>query len=60
MKSIKELLGYYGKCCVSEYVFEHNRVYPSGEEGKKLMEQDAFKLEDIKGQKKAIEYILSE
>lgn len=60
MKSIKELLEYYGKCCVSEYAFEHNRTYPAGDEGIKRMEQDALKLEDIKGQKKAIEYIMSE
>lgn len=58
MRSIKDILEYYGKCCVSEYVFEHTNDYPAGHEGQKFMEQDALKLEDIRGQKKVIEYIL--
>ncbi len=56
MKTKKELLEYYGKCCVSEYLLDTN-AYPSGKKGKGMMEKDERKLEDIRGQKKAIEFI---
>ena len=59
MKTIKEVLEYYGKCCVTEYILESNRAYPAGEEGHRALERDGLKLEDIRGQKKAIEHILS-
>jgi len=57
MKTGKEILEYYGKCCVSESSFEKNMAYPAGEKGETLARMDAFKIENIRGQKKAIEFI---
>lgn len=60
MKTKKEILEYYGKCCVSEYCICKNEDYPSGKEGVALARKDAAKLENILGQKKAIEFILEQ
>ena len=57
MKNEKELLEYYGKCCVSEYTLDRSN-YPSSKEGERYSQQDAMKLENIRGQKLAIEYII--
>jgi hypothetical protein len=57
MKNQKEILEYYGKCCVSEYLLATDRKYPSGEKGEILERSDNRKIENIKGQKKAIEFI---
>jgi len=57
MKTSKEILGLYGKCCVTEYVFEEITDYQAGKQGEKMMRQDRMKLENIKGQKKAIEWL---
>ena len=57
MKTKKELLEYYGKCCVSEYALSENRIYTNDKEGEQLKEKDTLKLECISGQKKAIEFI---
>ena len=58
MKPIKEVLEYYGKCCVTEYVLESFKDYPSGKSGEESRRKDLFKLEYIRGQKLAIEHIL--
>lgn len=60
MKSKKELLKYYGMCCVSEYLLSGSKDYPSGAEGNILIKKDELELENILGQKKAIEFILGE
>jgi len=57
MKTNKELLEYYGQCCVSEHLLCESRDYPSGKEGENIIGKDTLKLEDIRGQKKAIEFI---
>ena len=60
MKATREILEYYGKCCVSEYCLCKDRNYPDNEKGKALERKDSSKIEDIRGQKKAIEYILDQ
>ncbi len=57
MKTKKEILEYYGKCCVSEYSLSKTKAYPSGEKGEHLARKDGLKIENIRGQKKAIEHI---
>jgi len=57
VKTKKEILEYYGKCCVSEYCLTENRKYPDNEAGKAMAKKDDVKIEDIRGQKKAIEFI---
>ena len=57
MKTKKELLKYYGMCCVSEFCLCENRAYPAGKEGDTLARKDDSKIENIRGQKKAIEFI---
>lgn len=57
MKTKTELLEYYGRCCVSEYLLIGKREYSADEAGEKLLRKDTLKLEYIRGQKKAIEFI---
>ncbi len=57
MKTKKEMLEYYGKCCVSEYCLCENKDYPAGEKGKSNQRRDSLKIENIRDQKKAIEFI---
>ena len=58
MKTKKEILEYYGRCCVSEFSLSKNRNYPDGVKGEAMSKKDDFKLENIRGQKKAIEFIM--
>lgn len=57
MKTKKELLEYYGKCCVSDYCLSQEKNYPAGEKGENLAKRDNLKLANIQGQIKAIIYI---
>lgn len=57
MKTKKEMLEYYGKCCVSEYCLCENKDYPAFEEGKRAKATREGIIENIRGQKKAIEFI---
>lgn len=59
MKTKKEILKYYGMCCVSEVELTKRKDYPAGEKGKDLEHVDNMRLENILGQKKAIEFICS-
>lgn len=58
MKTKREILEYYGKCCVSEYCLSVKQIYPAGEKGDGMAKKDAMKLENILGQKVAIEHII--
>jgi len=57
MKTKKEVLEYYGQCCVSEYLLTQPTYYSADEKGKAMALKDASKLENIRGQKKAIEFV---
>jgi len=57
MKTKKEILEYYGKCCVSEYCLTEIKDYPINDKGEAMIKKDAFTLENIRGQKKVIEFI---
>jgi len=58
MKTKKEILEYYGKCCVSEYCLVENRNYTDDKQGEELARKNDLKITDIRGQKKAIEFII--
>lgn len=53
----KELLQYYGKCCVSEYTLTEQQDYPEGGDGIRMINRDKLKLENIRGQKQALEHL---
>lgn len=60
MKTSKQILEQYGKCCVSEFRLSENEHY--GEESNKKLEEfkyrDAMKLQSIRGQKISLEWLL--
>lgn len=57
MKRPKEILELYGECCVSESSLTAGADYSDGEEGKARHKKDEAKLENIRGQKQAIEWL---
>ena len=58
MKTKQEILEYYGRCCVSEFLL--SKETPSDKRGEAMEQKDAAKLQNIKGQKMAIEFIFKE
>ncbi len=56
MRTPKEILEQYGKCCVSEHLLTHDRLY-SAEEADTHRKKDDFKLESIRGQKISLEWM---
>ncbi len=56
MRDNKEMLEYYGKCCVTEEILSKDRCYEAGPDGGAHQLRDRVKLESIRGQKKAIEW----
>lgn len=59
MKNPKEILQFYGRCCISENIY-NNREYKDDAEGKEDHQSDMGAIQRIRGQKAAIEWLFED